>query len=231
MGAWADETIAVGTAKADDETEMSNMTRDDRRALRGPVYQGCYLSADLFNPVAGFFNGGRHEFEFSADVGLWHRLFPVVEAGFLVQKESNGDFSYGSHGYFLRAGLGYNLLNNNWARQADHAIILGMRYCFSSTTYQASGMTIENPYWGESDRYDIPATSVNQGWVEFCATVRAQICKGFFLGLTGRVKAFKHAYADQIGQPAYTAGYGGEDGDSFNFGLSFTASYQFPYKH
>ena len=229
-GLWADETIAVNTPAANDETEMSNMTRDDRRALRGPAYQGFYLCADLFNPLAGFWNGGRHEFEFSADLGLWHRLFPVVETGFMLQNERSGQVSYGSRGFFLRVGAGYNLLNNQWSRQADHAIILGARYCFSRTSYQASGVTIENPYWGESGSYDISPTSVNQGWVEFCATVRTQICKGFFLGLTGRVKAFKHSYENLSGMPAYTAGYGGEDGDSFNFGLSFTACYQFPYK-
>ena len=225
----AEETLVVNTATGD-ETEMSDITREQRRSERGSVYQGCYLNMDLFNSMAGLFNGGRYEFEVSADVGLWHRLFPTIELGGMYQNQTDGSFSYGSHGYFVRVGAGYNLLNNTPARTADHAVIVGMRYCFSHTSYHASGISLKNAYWGEDALYDIPTSIANQGWLEFSVGVRTQICRFFFLGLWGRVKAFKHCFNDVVGVPSYTAGYGKEQDNGVNFGLAFTASYQFPYK-
>lgn len=227
--ARAEETSPAASSSAD-ETEMSNQTRDDRRAARGPVYQGCYLNLDLYNPLAGLLNGGRYEWEVSFDAGLWHRLFPVVEYGMMFQNSSSGTLQYDSRGHFFRFGASYNLLNNTVKRARDHALLVGARYCVAHTSFQASGMAIENPYWGETGEYSAGPSSANQGWVEFVAGVRAEVRGGFFLGLWGKVKTFHHNYGDALAQPVYTAGYGAAHDSSVNFGLAFTVSYQFPYK-
>lgn len=197
---------------------------------KGPVYQGAYISVDVFDPLLTLFNGGKFQFEVAADVGLWHTLFPVVEFGMMYYNPVTEAYNYSTNGLFVRAGAGYNLINNTIARKYDHAVIIGARYAYSNVSYTLNNAVIHDNYWQTDDEVSASTRNVDVGWVEVVAMVRVQLVKSFFMSLGVRVQFFPHLYKESVYYPTYVPGFGqyAEGVTNWNFDLSFC--YQFPYK-
>lgn len=117
------------------------------------VFQGIYLSADAYAPVASFFNGGIFGAEASLDVNLWNRLFPVWEVGMMDMDQSFDDCKYTSSGYYNRLGINYNFIKNQ--KGADNMFYIGLRYASSTLDYKLYDVAIGNNYWNENAVFDI----------------------------------------------------------------------------
>lgn len=212
-------------------TETADETpAPEEEKKKGAVYQGVYISADVFDPVLTFFNGGKFQFEVSADIGLWHTLFPVVEFGMMFYNPVTENYDYSANGFFVRGGVGYNLINNTAARKYDHAVIIGARYAYSNVTYSLGKAVIHDNYWQTDDEVSSGPVNADVGWVEVVAMVRVQMIKSFFMSLGVRVQFFPHLYKESVHYPTYVPGFGqyAEGVTNWNFDLSFC--YQFPYK-
>lgn len=199
---------------------------------KGYVYQGAYLSADLFDPLLTAFNGGRFQFEIQADVSLWHKLFPAIEYGMMFYDNSKTatDYKYSTNGFFVRAGAGYNVINNKPDRKYDHALIVGARYCVGSAWYQLSDAKVHENYWGTDDAVSSERLHAAMGWLEILLTVRVQLYKGLFMSLGVRVQTVPHLYNKDVNYPAYMPGFGTYSEGTTNWNYDLCISYRFPYK-
>ncbi|MCQ2350556.1 MAG: DUF6048 family protein [Paludibacteraceae bacterium] len=203
----------------------------DTIALKMPVYQGTYLNLDIFNPIATAFNGGRFEFVVSADVDLWHRLFPVLEYGMMFMNKDYTTYKYKTDGLFLRVGAMYNFLNAKPDRKKDHSLSVGVRYAYSNVNYTLSDVQLTSPDWkDESVTVSNNKKVANVGWVEFVASLNVQIYKDFFMGITARVKTFSHFYAPCLNYPTFIPGFGEYTDSAVNFGFDYTLTYRIPSK-
>lgn len=224
---------SVGTVNLD-STMVINHTDDahgdaaiDRKQ---PVYQGTYINLDLYNPLATLWNGGRFEVMVSADVSLWHRLFPVVELGFMSMHPTNDAFDHKTYGVFAKAGALYNFLNTKKERKRDHILAVGVRYGYSNVTYQTTNASVSVDYFKENAIMSSDKMVANYGWVEFVAICRVQVYKDFFMGISGVLKAFQHTYKTCPVYPTYIPGFGKNSDGVFNFGIEYTVTYRIPSK-
>jgi len=198
--------------------------------LKPPVYQGTYLNLDIFNPIATAFNGGRFEFVVSADVSLWHKLYPVVEYGMMFINKDYSTFKYDSYGLFVRAGAGYNFLNNKPNRKYDHMLAVGVRYSYSNVKYTLSDAQLSSDYWKNSVVVSNKQQEANLGWVEFVVSFRIQVYKDFFMGINARVKTIAHFYEACPNYPTFIPGFGEYSKSAINFGFDYLLTYRIPSK-
>lgn len=221
----------MGVAHAQDTTTVATTQPHlvSQKTAKAPVYQGTYLSLDIFNPVATAFNGGRFETSVAVDVSLWQRLFPVVELGVMGINQQQELYRYRSAGGFVKIGANYNFLNFKSDRKYDHIVYAGARYGYSYTSYQLTDAVLSNDYWQESGVYSNDKRAAHFGWLEIQVGVRVQIYKQFFMGLALQVKTFGHFYQDAAHYPTYIPGYG-IDNQETNFGFLYHLCYQIPYK-
>lgn len=218
---------AVDDSAAQRRVQLEVMNKVNKNKY---IYQGAYLNLDIYDPIATMFNGGRFQFEVSADVSLWQRLFPAIDFGMMFMDQKNTDYRYESNGFFFRAGANYNFINYKDTRRYDHILAIGVRYGYAHLGYKLSDAVCNNTYWNESTSAATEWKSVDTGWVEFLATVRVQIYKSFFMGLTVRVQTFQHFYQASPEYPTYIPGYGVYGSSATNWGVDFNLCYQFPYK-
>ncbi len=220
VSGWAQTTAASA-----DSATVATVSNE----VKTPVYQGTYLSVDIFNPVATIFNGGKFEMSVMADVSLWQRLFPAIELGIMGIGEQKPDYQYTSAGGFIKLGANYNFLNYKNDRKYDHLLYAGARYGYSFMGYQLNNAAISGDYWNETGSYSGNHLTSHFGWLEIVIGVRVQIYKQFFMGLALQVKTFGHYYTDSAQTPTYIPGFGIHTGETL-FGCLYHLTYQIPYK-
>lgn len=218
---------AQNTATATEAATVSSAT--EKQGVEVPVYQGTYLSLDIFNPVATIFNGGKFETSVSVDVSLWQRLFPVAELGFMAINQQQDSYKYASGGAFLKLGANYNFLNYRIDRKYDHIFYAGLRYACSVTGYQLTDVAMSDGYWQTAGTYSDAYRQAVFGWMEVLVGVRVQVYKQFFMGVALQVKTFGHYYHDATHYPTYIPGFGVDNGAT-SFGFLYHLTYQIPYK-
>ena len=217
---WAQEPVALS-----DSTAVKAVSNE----VKTPIYQGAYVSVDIFNPVATIFNGGKFEVSVMADVSLWQRLFPAVELGVMAINEQKPNYVYSSSGGFVKLGANYNFLNYTIDRKYDHLLYAGARYGYSFMGYQVNNAAISGDYWNETGNYSGEHLTSHFGWLEIVVGVRVQIYKQFFMGLALQVKTFGHYYNNSAQTPTYIPGFGVHNGETI-FGCLYHLTYQIQYK-
>lgn len=223
----------IGVVQIDSMMVINRAPADaprDTFKLKMPVYQGTFISLDIFNPIATAWRDGRFEFVVSADVSLWHRLVPVIEYGMMFQNHNYDTYRYTTNGLFVRAGAMYNFLNTKPDRKYDHMFGVGVRYGYSNVSYTLSDAVIGDSYWKEETKVSTPKQTANMGWVEFLATVRVQVYKDFFMGINAKVKTFAHFYEGHLTTPTYVPGFGQCSDGAVNFGFEYLLTYRIPSK-
>lgn len=221
----ADSTLVINRIAADAPRDTLQLFK------KQPVYQGFYINVDIFNPIATAWRGGRFEFVVSADVSLWHRLFPSVDYGMMFMNHYYDEACrYKSNGLFVRAGAMYNFLNNKPDRKRDHLLGVGVKYAYSNVAYSTTGAIFTDDYWVEMKEAPAETRVTNVGWVEFFASVRVQIYKDFFMGINAKVKTFTHFYKPCAIYPTYIPGFGQYSDGALNFGIEYMLTYRIPSK-
>jgi len=224
---------SVGVVHVDSVLVINRAPADaprDTLKLKMPVYQGTFISLDIFNPIATAWRQGRFEFVVSADVSLWHRLIPVLEYGMMFQNHDYTSFRYTTNGLFVRAGAMYNFVNAKPDRKYDHMFGVGVRYGYSNVSYTLSDAQISDAYWNDQALVTSSKQNANVGWVEFEATVRVQVYKDFFMGINAKVKTFAHFYEQHSTYPTYIPGFGQCSDSAVNFGFEYLLTYRIPSK-
>lgn len=193
--------------------------------MKYPRLFAINAGVDIWDPVMRVF--GQHY----GGAGAWvqlnmhNRYLPTFEFGMGSAKDTPDDNNYTYHGSlapYFRIGMDYNFVYNS---NPDYRFTAGVRYGFSAFKYSVSDIVLDDPYWGEQTRFEIPSTSVTAGWFEFSLGVTVRLFGPVSAGWQIKYHSIIHKSRPATGDAWYIPGYG-TAGSSL--GGSFSISYTIP---
>ena len=206
--------------------EIKILSEDKEEEL--PFYQGLMVSVDVSGLASKAFGSDAFSSEISIHANLKNRFFPVVEIGYgktdTTGEETN--IHYQTSAPFFRMGMDYNVFYKK--PHLPGYFTVGLRYGFSSFTYDMQSPDLVDPNWGHTS---IPVTyndvKSNAGWLELVLGMKTQVYKDFYMGFTVRYRARQSMKKHENTEPYYIPGYG--RGKTSNFGITYSLSYRLPF--
>jgi hypothetical protein len=175
-------------------------------------FQGFSVGFDVVGPIM-YVVGDYGMAEGVIKLNLQNKYFPTVEAGYAKgdMTDANTNIHYSTSAPFFRAGLDINLLRN---KLQDNRLFVGIRYGFSSYTFDMSGPDQTDPVWGSSGAFQLNDQSTQSHWAEIVVGAQVKIYRNFHMNWMLRYKReLSTANADEI-SPYYIPGYGSTTGSS-----------------
>ena len=206
--------------------EIKILSEDKEEEL--PFYQGLMVGVDVSGLASKAFGSDAFSSEISIHANLKNRFFPVVEIGYgktdTTGEETN--IHYQTSAPFFRVGMDYNVFYKK--PHLPGYFTVGLRYGFSSFTYDMQSPDLVDPNWGHTS---IPVTyndvKSNAGWLELVLGMKTQVYKDFHMGFTVRYRARQSMKKHENTEPYYIPGYG--RGKTSNFGITYSLSYRLPF--
>ena len=206
--------------------EIKILSEDKEEEL--PFYQGLMVGVDVSGLASKAFGSDAFSSEISIHANLKNRFFPVVEIGYgktdTTGEETN--IHYQTSAPFFRVGMDYNVFYKK--PHLPGYFTVGLRYGFSSFTYDMQSPDLVDPNWGHTS---IPVTyndvKSNAGWLELVLGMKTQVYKDFYMGFTVRYRARQSMKKHENTEPYYIPGYG--RGKTSNFGITHSLSYRLPF--
>ena len=206
--------------------EIKILSEDKEEEL--PFYQGLMVGVDVSGLASKAFGSDAFSSEISIHANLKNRFFPVVEIGYgktdTTGEETN--IHYQTSAPFFRVGMDYNVFYKK--PHLPGYFTVGLRYGFSSFTYDMQSPDLVDPNWGHTS---IPVTyndvKSNAGWLELVLGMKTQVYKDFYMGFTVRYRARQNMKKHENTEPYYIPGYG--RGKTSNFGITYSLSYRLPF--
>lgn len=192
-----------------------------------PLLHSVSVGIDLWSPLMRLFNTTYGLIGFSGQVSLHNRYIPTVEIGLGKAEDTPSDNNYtykSPMSVYFKLGADYNFLYNS---NPDYFFYAGARFGFSPFKYQLTNVTLNDPYWNESQVVDFPAQNVTVAYFEFLFGLRVQIYKNWAMGWTFRYHSIIKDAKSEYGEPWYIPGYGTRGSA---IGGSFSIFYTLPFK-
>lgn len=222
---WPDVTAtAADTVRENASFRPVEYVKENLSTKDAPLFSGYGIYTDLCG-LAMTQLGKWGQYEAGAHVGIKGTYFPVVELG-IGQSNHNDQRShlhYKTHSPYFRLGLDYNLNKN---RASHNRYYVGVRYGFSSFTYDLSGPDITDDFWHQSVPYDMSGVKGVAHWGEILFGLQSQIWKFIHLGWTFRYKARLHEKMGVPGHAYYIPGYGKNGEATSTMGGSFNLIFE-----
>ncbi len=157
----------------------------------GPV--NYYSNRDILNTEAWL----------SADLN--EKRSVILSGGYLNYRYSQYNYEYLNKGFFVKAGMDFNLLKPLKA-QGKYWAGIGFRYGISHFTSQVPEFSVDN-YWGKTTG-SIPTATSWGHYLEAAPGIRTEIFKNLSLGWTVNIRMLIHAGTNKDLRPIYFPGYG-----------------------
>lgn len=212
------------TAAHAQEIKILNDDKQDEQ----PFYQGLMVGVDVFGLMSKALGSDATSSEIGVQANLMNRFFPVVEIGYgkmdITGEET--DIHYRTSAPYFRVGADYNIFYKK--PHLPGYFTVGLRYGFSSFTYDMQSPDLVDPNWGHTS---IPVSyegvKSNAGWLEVVLGLKTNVFKDFYMGLTVRYRSRMSLKKHENSEPYYIPGYG--RGKSSNFGITYNLSYRLPF--
>lgn len=215
----ADDGINILAEPAQEPTQWVPLQEEQRQLT---FFQGFSLGVDLVQPVMWQFSdyGG---IEAHLRLNLKNTFFPVVEMGYAdgESTDENTSITYAVSAPYFKAGIDINMLRDKWQ---DNRLFVGLRYGFTSFSYDMSGPAVEDPVWGGTEPFGYDGIDCTVHTVEIVAGVQVKIWSSFHMGWLVRYKRILSQTDNVYSEPYYIPGYGTTTGGcawSFNYHLVF----------
>ena len=195
-----------------------------KKESRVPLFSGYGISADIAG-VGMAMVGKWGQYEVGAHLGLYRRFFPTVELGIgrsNYTAERSG-LHYKVHSPYFRVGMDYSLNKN---RESRNRYFVGVRYAFSSFSYDLDGPPIHDPYWSTDFEYSRHGIDGKMHWGELLFGIQTQLWKFIHCGWTVRYKCRFHESQGEPGHAFYVPGYGKNSSSSKCFGGTFVLVFE-----
>ena len=185
-------------------------------------FQGFSLAVDLVQPaMLGFSDFGGAQA--ALRLNLKNTVFPVVELGYAdgEKTDENTDITYAVSAPYFKAGFDLNMLRDKWG---DNKLFVGLRYGFTTFSYDMSGPAVEDPIWGGTEPFGYDGIDCTVHTLELVAGVQVKIWKSFHMGWLVRYKRILSQSDNLYSEPYYIPGYGNTTGGcawSFDYQLVF----------
>lgn len=204
-----------------------------------PLYNGLSVGVDLVGVGSSVMGSDFLSGEVSVEANLLNRFFPIVEMGLgTTDTESDTGTRYKTTAPYFRLGLNYNTM---YKKNNKGYLYVGLRYAFSTFSYDVKGSGLDDPIWGGSvgnlnlrdEIWGTYAPAFNHQdmkgsmhWAEIVLGVNVHIYKQLSMGWAVRMKYRINASTSEHGDPWYVPGFGKYD--SSTTGITYTIVYKLP---
>ncbi len=201
-----------------------------KKVRSGPVYpllNSVSVGANLFDAVMLAFGQKHASFDLWADLSLHNWFFPVVEVGmgWADNHPLDANYHYKSRpALYGKIGINYNFL---YKSDPAYQFYLGLRAGFSHFSYDITGVTVNSPYWQESQTIDILNQKASVFYGEALAGLKVKLFRNLSMGWNVRVHFKMHSSQPSNSNPWFIPGYG----TSGLIGASFSLIYTLPLGH
>lgn len=169
-------------------------------------HRSLRIGVDVSGFVRNLIEPEVMSYELSADLEWSKNLFIALESGFIDLNINKPTHDYFAGGYFLRAGLDYNMLQKPELNELG--IVFGaLRYGMSNTWHEAPEIVIGNTYWGNVNT-SMPSENIWSHWLELGAGIKTKLVGNVFIGWSIRTRFMLHKSSSAAMQPYYISGFG-----------------------
>ncbi len=169
-------------------------------------HRSLRIGADVSGFARNLIEPEIMSYEFSADLEWAKNWFIAMESGFLDVNINKPTHNYSAGGYFLRAGLDYNLLQK--PELDELGIVFGaIRYGVSNTRHEAPEIVIGNTYWGNVNT-SMPIENIWSHWFELGGGIKTKLIGNVFIGWSIRARFLLHKSSSAAMEPYIISGFG-----------------------
>lgn len=208
--------------------QEKNPSSDNTETPVQSLYQGAYVGLDIFGPVGHLLGSDFISTEASLEVNLKNKYFPVLEIGYgsTDTTDDETDIHFKTSAPYFRIGAGYNVFHKK--PYLPGQFIVGLRYGFSSFSYDVNAPAMTDPVWGETTQaFDYQGVKSNASWLELVAGLKTNVYKNFYLGLSVRYRSRISVKKGENSEPWYIPGFG--KNRSTNLGITYNLIYKLPF--
>lgn len=208
------------------DARPQKLTDEEYAAL--PLYQGVYVGVDVFGFMNKALGSDITSTEASVEVNLKNRFFPVMEIGYGSIETTNEETNiyYKTAAPYFRVGMNYNVFFKK--PYLPGHFIVGLRYGFSSFSYDLKAPNLVDPNWGHTSiPFNYEGVKSNASWAELVLGLKTNVYKDFYMGFTVRYRTSISVKKHENSDPYYIPGYG--RGKSSNFGITYNLIYKLPF--
>jgi len=181
---------------------------------------------EILGPVTYFINKEALSIEGFVSMDLSEKFGLALNAGHLDYEYSQYNYTYLNNGFFIRAGVDFNLLKPKKSLGKYWGGI-GLRYGLSHFTWEVPTLSQSN-YWGESSS-SIPSTKNWGHFIEASPGMRAEIFRNFSMGWSISLRMLLYTGETDGIKPIYIPGFGNSE-KRFSSGFSYFIVWNIPYK-
>lgn len=180
--------------------------------MQYPLLHSVSVSVDIWDGAMRLFGQDYGLTGFAAELNMHNRYIPVVEAGLGMARHRPSGMGYtyrSAPAPYFRIGANYNFLYNS---NPDYMLTGGLRYGFSTFSWEVTDIEVNSPYWQETAVTNIPSQHSTAGWLEICFGLRVKLWKGISAGWTLKYHSLLHRSHTPYGEAWYIPGYGSRNG-------------------
>lgn len=187
---------------------------------RYPKLTQVWLGLNFGDALMMAFGQKHASIDVSATLNMWNRFQPVLVMGLGGAKDTPRDMNFtytGKLSPYFKLGANYNFL---FKKEPQYQLYAGVRLAFASFKYDITGVTIDNPYWGEyAQSYQLKGVTSSALWGEFLLGLKVGIAGNWSLGWEAKFHGLFKEKKNDSGKPWFIPGYGTRNGH-WAFGIS-----------
>lgn len=194
--------------------------------FRSDEKYGLRLGFDVSRIPVHYLNPYRTDLEIHTDLRVDSDLYAALDGGWNRTRLDNKPvFQYRAQGWFLKAGVDYNLLKRQFPAESN-ILYAGFRYGIARMSREIPGYRISNPYWGDVTGHFASKTLLPQ-WGELILGIKVEVLRNLFLGWSLHARVLVTQHIDPQVRPYLIPGFGKADHNAV-FDVSYTVSYRIP---
>lgn len=193
-----------------------------------PLFQGVYAGVDIYGLAGKVLGSDFTGTEVSLEVNLKNKYFPVLEIGYgsTDTTDDETDIRYKASAPYFRIGAGYNVFHKK--PYLPGQFIVGVRYGFSSFSYDMDVPAMTDPNWGDTiGPLSYEGVKTNVSWLELVAGLKTNVWKALHMGLSVHYRTRLGMKKNENSEPWYTPGFG--KNQSTNIGITYSIIYKLPF--
>lgn len=206
--------------------ETQAVTEEEKEEV--PFYQGTTIGIDLYGLGSKIFGGSTTSTEISVEVNLKNRFVPAAEIGYGTTDTTDDgtNIHYKASAPFFRIGMNYNFFFKK--PYLPGYLYGGVRYGFTSFSYDVDAPSMENTYWPYPDvPFEYNGVKTNVSWAELLAGIKVNVYKNFYMGWSLRYRIRMNMKKAENTEPWYIPGFG--KNNSTNLGVTYSLIYKLPF--
>lgn len=179
--------------------------------MEAPLVYAASVSVNIWDPLMRLFGQDYGLIEFAAEFNMHNRYIPVFEFGLGEANATPDDNNYTyktKMSPYFRLGMNYNFLYNS---NPAYMAMAGVRYGFSPFSFSVTDVTVDSPYWQETEPMTVPTQNVTAGYFELLFNLRVKIAGPVYLGWAFKFHKILHESKTANGRPWYIPGFGSRE--------------------